>query len=175
MTNSIPRVHIVGRKNSGKTTLVCELVTILTGLGYRVATVKHTHHEHELDTPGKDSHKHRTSGAVAVGIVTPDITAVFVPRERSLHSDDREMRYRTLDSAFSGCDLVLVEGDLHTTAPRIEVWRKEITEQPYAANETAIAVVVSDDSPRQTASQIIPRSDISLIAAMVLDMAGLKQ
>ncbi|MCA9153113.1 MAG: molybdopterin-guanine dinucleotide biosynthesis protein B, partial [Planctomycetales bacterium] len=151
MTNSVPRVHIVGRKNSGKTTLVCQLVAKLSEQGYRVATVKHTHHQHELDTPGKDSHKHRSSGATAVGIVTPDLTAVFVPRDRSLHSDDREMRYRTLDSAFSGCDVVLVEGDLHTTAPRVEVWRKEITEQPYATKEAGIAVVVSDDFPLQTA------------------------
>ncbi len=52
------RIHIVGRKNSGKTTLIVELVSHLTNLDYRVGTIKHTHHHHELDTPGKDSFRH---------------------------------------------------------------------------------------------------------------------
>ena len=73
------RIHIVGRRNSGKTTLVCELVAALTKRGYRVATIKHTHHHHELDTPGKDSWHHREAGAAAVGILSPRMTAMFFP------------------------------------------------------------------------------------------------
>ena len=63
-----PRLHIVGRRNAGKTTLVCELIAAIQDRGFRVATVKHTHHNHELDTPGKDSFRHRQAGAAAVGI-----------------------------------------------------------------------------------------------------------
>ena len=57
------RVHILGRKNHGKTTLVVELVEYLTARGMHVGTIKHTHHAHELDTPGKDSHRHGEAGA----------------------------------------------------------------------------------------------------------------
>ena len=57
------RIHIIGRKNSGKTTLVVELVQQLSAMGKRVATIKHTHHRHELDVPGKDSYRHREAGA----------------------------------------------------------------------------------------------------------------
>ena len=68
------RSHFIGRKKcSGKTTLVTELVEQLSQRGYRVATVKHTHHHHELGTPGKDSHRHREAGAVAVGNAMPSV------------------------------------------------------------------------------------------------------
>ncbi|MEO2032331.1 MAG: molybdopterin-guanine dinucleotide biosynthesis protein B, partial [Planctomycetaceae bacterium] len=60
------RIHIVGRKNSGKTGLIVELVSFLTDLGYCVGTIKHTHHDHELDTPGKDSYRHCAAGAKVV-------------------------------------------------------------------------------------------------------------
>ena len=67
------RIHVVGRKNSGKTTLVVELVRHFTAAGLRVGTVKHTSHSHELDTPGKDSYQHRHAGAAVVGIFPRDI------------------------------------------------------------------------------------------------------
>jgi molybdopterin-guanine dinucleotide biosynthesis protein len=118
------RIHIVGRRNSGKTTLVCELVTALTQRGYRVATIKHTHHHHELDTPGKDSWHHRESGAAAVGILSPRMTAMFFPQQRETASNDsgsdspsqhdpvaHEIRYQRFETLFSDCDLILVEGD----------------------------------------------------------------
>ncbi|MFN8711022.1 MAG: molybdopterin-guanine dinucleotide biosynthesis protein MobB, partial [Planctomyces sp.] len=41
------RIHIVGRRNSGKTPLVCELDAAQTKRGYREAPIKHTHHNHE--------------------------------------------------------------------------------------------------------------------------------
>ena len=116
----VPRIHIVGRKNSGKTTLVCDLVRELTRLGRRVATIKHTHHNHELDTPGKDSHKHRESGAAGVGILSSQMTAAFVPVSRD---EDEETRYARFNIMFNDCDLIVVEGDLSTVATKIEVWR----------------------------------------------------
>ena len=74
------RIHIIGRKNSGKTSLVVRLVEYYRTAGYRVGTIKHTHHHHELDTPGKDSFRHRQAGASAVGILAPTMNAVFWPQ-----------------------------------------------------------------------------------------------
>ena len=56
------RIHVVGRRNHGKTTLLVELVEELCRRGLRVGTLKHSSHTHELDTPGKDSHRHRLAG-----------------------------------------------------------------------------------------------------------------
>jgi len=65
-------VGIVGHSGSGKTTLIEKLIPALRRRGLTVSTVKHTHHHRiELDTPGKDSHRHRAAGASEV-IVASD-------------------------------------------------------------------------------------------------------
>ena len=57
---------ITGWKNSGKTTLTERLVTELSRRGFRIATVKHAHHDFDIDQPGTDSFRHRAAGAAAV-------------------------------------------------------------------------------------------------------------
>ena len=162
----VPRIHIVGRKNSGKTTLVCDLVRELTRQGHRVATIKHTHHNHELDTPGKDSHKHRESGAAGVGILSSQMTAAFVPVTRD---KDEESRYAGFNVMFNDCDLILVEGDLSTAATKIEVWRSVVAEAPYATADRSISVIVTDD-PVESVSAVWPRANITELARRVAAM-----
>ncbi len=158
------RVHVVGRRNAGKTTLVCELVAELVRRRLKVATIKHTHHEHELDTPGKDSHRHRQAGAAGVGILSPALHALFVPVLPQELQSDPDSRYRRFTSAFSDCDLILVEGDLHTAAMRVEVWRSGLTEEPYACADSQIVALISDDDCPDICCPKIPRSSISRIA-----------
>ena len=57
---------ITGWKNAGKTTLMVALVGLLTARGLRVATVKHAHHNFDIDHEGKDSFRHRMAGATEV-------------------------------------------------------------------------------------------------------------
>jgi len=159
----VPRWHIVGRKNSGKTTLVCELVQRLSAQGLKVATIKHTHHQHELDTPGKDSHKHRESGAAGVGILSAQMTAAFVPVERD---DDETLRYARFNVMFNDCDIILVEGDLHSEARRIEVWRAANSPQPYAVEHEGIDLLITDDEPPTqlpSSCQVLPRADLAAL------------
>jgi len=163
---TIPRIHIVGRRNAGKTTLVCELVRDLSGRGLRVATIKHTHHHHELDTPGKDSWKHRDAGAIGVGILSPHLMAAFVPSERS---DDSEAGYAQLSEIFSDCDVLLVEGDLHSEGLKIEVWRAEVVELPYAHSDSSIRAVVSDASV-EVQQDVWPRSDVATVVDHILEL-----
>jgi molybdopterin-guanine dinucleotide biosynthesis protein B len=136
------RLHIIGRKNHGKTTLIAELIAVFTSRGLRVGTIKHTHHQHELDTPGKDSHRHRLAGADCVGILTPGLNAAFWPVKES---EPDETRYAMFDKVMARCDLVLVEGDTQTRADKIEVWRQSIDGQPLAVQDRSILAVVSDD------------------------------
>ena len=159
------RIHIVGRKNAGKTTLVCDLVREFTARGLKVATVKHTHHRHELDTPGKDSYKHHEAGAAGVGILSPHMTALFIPTQREVSGDER---YRQFEVQFADCDLILVEGDLQATAPRIEVWRSAVSEAPYAADDSTIVAVISDDKPANLRCPVWRRDDIAQIAEKIL-------
>lgn len=159
------RVHIVGRKNSGKTTLIVDLVRQLRASGLRVGTIKHTHHRHELDVPGKDSHRHREAGAETVAILSPALTAVYFDND----GDRGPAGYATIDHAFADCDIVLVEGDLSASAPQVEVWRKECVEPPYARERPAISAVVTDD-PAPGIAHVWSRSDVPALAKRLLEL-----
>jgi molybdopterin-guanine dinucleotide biosynthesis protein MobB len=164
---SPPRIHIIGRKNAGKTTLVCELLRELNSRGLRVASVKHTHHRHELDTPGKDSHRHRESGAAAVGILSPQMTALFIPADRASQSDAD--RYQAFESAFQNCQLILVEGDQHTAAPKIEVWRQACGQPPIAADDSAVIALITDSQPTAGVNcRVLPRNPLDAVLNLIL-------
>lgn len=160
----LKRVHIIGRKNQGKTTLVVELVHALTKLGLRIGTIKHTHHHHELDTPGKDSHRHRESGASVVGICSPSTNAVFWPRDDQVTD---ETKYDKFAAMAEGCDLILVEGDTQTTSTKIEVWRREVGTPPLATEDKSILAIISDDDPDCEAT-VWPRANIDAICQRLL-------
>lgn len=170
------RVHVIGRKNHGKTTLVTELVKELTARGMRVATIKHTHHHHELDVPGKDSYRHREAGAAAVGILSPSMNAVFWTSNVSADGQ-RDRKYLEFEAYLGQCDLVIVEGDTQTTAARIEVWRSSLGDAPIAAEDASIKAVVTDDEMDldrfKVAALCRSRSDVSAVADLVCSLAGL--
>lgn len=163
------RIHIVGRKNHGKTTLIVELVEEFTRRGVPVGTIKHTHHQHELDVPGKDSYRHRSAGAAAVGILSPTLSAVFLPTMPN-QAEDAD-RYSTLGPMFAACRFVLVEGDSHARAPKIEVWRRELGVSPLSSEDKDVLAIVTDDAiPLE--SKVLSRSDVSGLADWILGELG---
>lgn len=108
---------IVGRQGSGKTTLIERLIVALRARGLSVSTIKHTHHHAiELDTPGKDSHRHRVAGAAEV------IVASDQGWTRIASGGPASLEY--LLGQLRPVDLVLVEGykQLQGLA-RVEVFR----------------------------------------------------
>jgi molybdopterin-guanine dinucleotide biosynthesis adapter protein len=157
------RIHIIGRKNHGKTQLVVELVEEFAARGLRVGTIKHTHHHHELDTPGKDSHRHRMAGAAAVGILSKTMSAVFFPTERMPAGRDR---YADFAAIFAEFDLVIVEGDTQAQAPKIEVWRAALGSEPLAVHDPTILAVVTDD-PLPIARPVYSRADVQALASWI--------
>lgn len=162
------RLHIIGRKNSGKTTLIVELVQHLMSRGVKVATIKHTHHHHELDTPGKDSHRHREAGAAAVGILSPAMNAIFWP---SSPDEDASGRYEQFDCLLKDCDLVLVEGHSQIEGLKVEVWREAVGAEPYARLDASIHAVVTDDELPGDLTKW-PRSDVSELADRLQALLG---
>lgn len=161
------RVHIVGRKNSGKTTLVVDLVRELTSRGIRVGTIKHTHHHHEFDAPGKDSFLHRQAGAVVVGLVGPAMAAAF----REHHEMDRMAAIEKMEPMFADCDLVLVEGQQQADAVKIEVWREATGQTPLARELSGIVALVTDDPLEGIVCPIWSRAAVPVIADRVLEIA----
>jgi molybdopterin-guanine dinucleotide biosynthesis protein MobB len=164
------RIHLLGRKNHGKTTLVVELVEYLTARGLRVGTIKHTHHAHELDAPGKDSHRHRTAGSSVVGILSPKMNAVFwAPADGEDDNRADADRYAAFAPHFATCDVVIVEGDTLARELKIEVYRAAVGGEPLAASDPAIVAVVTDDQPA-VAAPLWPRRDVPAIADRVLQL-----
>jgi len=158
-----PRLHIIGRQDHGKTELVLGLIDALGGRGLRVGVVKHTRHVHELDTPGKDSHRHRLAGATPVAVVSGEVTAVYLPDLDPQHPYDR------LAPLFADCDLVLVEGHVDGPGPFVEVWRAALGTPPMATERTGITAVVSDDAP-DVSVPVWPRRDLTELLGYLVDL-----
>ena len=161
----LKRLHIVGRRNSGKTGLVEDLVAEFSRRGLRVGTVKHSKHAHDLDTPGKDSHRHRTAGADPAAIITPELLGVVLRR------GEAEDPLERLAPLFADCDLLLVEGYIDRRGPKIEVWRKGTGKAPLFPEYDEILAVVTDDDldcplPRWS------RRDLTGLADAVLALMG---
>ncbi len=156
------RVHILGRKNHGKTTLVRELVRELVGRGLKVRAIKHTSHDHELDKPGSDSCVLRQAGASPSTIVAGELMATFVPLDAS--SDYT----RDLAHVYAECDLVLVEGDRNRRGGiKIEAWRAAVGGPCLADEYDDVVAVVSDDEP-ETDLPVWPRGDVAALAERIL-------
>jgi molybdopterin-guanine dinucleotide biosynthesis protein B len=116
----IPIVSIVGKSESGKTTLIEKLIAELTRRGIRVATIKHNRHGFEIDHEGKDSWRHKQAGAVTTVVASPGRIAVIedTPKDYDL----AEIRDRYIRDA----DIILAEGFKINPHPKIEVFRTEI-------------------------------------------------
>jgi molybdopterin-guanine dinucleotide biosynthesis protein B len=134
----IPIVSIVGKSDSGKTTLIEKIVPELIRRGYRVTTVKHDLHGFEIDKEGKDSWRHKQAGAQGV--------IVSSPRKVALIRDvDRDMSLGELRDAFSGdADLILSEGFKKDLQPKIEVFRKEAHRELLCTPDDNLVAIASN-------------------------------
>ncbi len=113
-----PAIAIVGRHNSGKTTLVEKLIAELVDRGCDVGSVKHHHHGNfEIDIPGKDSYRHRAAGASETVIASPHLMARIKTMEGEVECSD-------IVRTMPGHDIVIVEGYRKSGLPTIEVMRQ---------------------------------------------------
>ncbi|MCX7817478.1 MAG: molybdopterin-guanine dinucleotide biosynthesis protein B [Syntrophales bacterium] len=112
---STPVISILGRSGSGKTRVIESLVSILAGWGWRIATVKHSNKNSNLDMEGKDTWRHRRAGAKGVVFVSPEELVVF--KRPSGELNIREIR----DCYLFDVDLILVEGWRESQCTKIVV------------------------------------------------------
>jgi len=134
----IPIISIVGKSDSGKTTLLEKLLPELTRRGHRIATVKHDIHGFEVDREGKDSWRHKRAGAHTVVISSPQKAALIRDVEKDLTLEEiREKLIRDVD-------LILSEGYKKDVQPKIEIFRKEKHKELLCTKEDNLIAIVSD-------------------------------
>ncbi len=141
----VPIVSIVGKSDSGKTTLIEKLVPELVRRGYKVATVKHDVHGFDVDREGKDSWRHKKAGAHTVVISSPAKLALI--RDVDHDADLTELRNQYIRDV----DLILSEGFKKNHHPKIEVFRKEMHRDLLCTKEdNLVAIATNQPLPLDT-------------------------
>lgn len=163
-----PRVlGITGWSGAGKTTLLKRLIPLLVERGLRVATLKHAHHDFDVDTPGKDSYEHRRAGASEVIVASSR-------RWVQMHelSGAEEPGLADLLRRVSPCDLILVEGYKRERHPKLEIFRAAVGKPPLYPDDPRIVAVATDGPLSGSHPPLIDLDDIAEVAESILNHAA---
>ena len=150
---------ITGWKNSGKTTLTEKLVAELTRRGWSVSTVKHAHHDFDIDKPGADSFRHRQAGAREVAIASGTRWALM----HELRGE-AEPPLAAILARLAPCDIVLVEG--YKREPHLKIETRRLGAKDTAPLSPADPHIVAIAADHETASGGLPVFDIDAVQAI---------
>lgn len=159
----IPIVSIVGKSDSGKTTLIEKMIGKLIERGYRVATIKHNLHGFDIDHEGKDSWRHKKAGARLTLLASPGRVAVIEDTGADLGIG--ELRDRYIDNV----DIILTEGFKGNPYPKIEVSRSVMARELLSSKDDNL-IAVASDSPVETDVNLFDINDIEGIVDLVEDL-----
>ena len=134
-----PIVSIVGKSDSGKTTLLEKLVAEVKSRGYRVGSIKHDTHGFDIDHEGKDSWRHKKAGAAAVIISSPQKVAVIKDADEDKPLDTLAAQY------LQDVDIVFTEGYKREDKPKIEVFRKEMHRERLCQGDDNLIAMASNE------------------------------
>tara|TARA_Y100000768_G_scaffold350992_1_gene301566 strand:+ start:1617 stop:2105 length:489 start_codon:yes stop_codon:yes gene_type:complete len=159
-------IAVIGWKNSGKTTLVSNLVNFFDTQNIKVGVIKHAHHSFDIDLPNTDSYKIRKSGAYKTTIVSEKRLA-FIEEKKDIKIDIDE-----LISLNSDCDLIVFEGFKKIDyLKKIEVRLKRNNKEPLYKSIKNVKLLVTDDSEDHPI-KTLNHSEIDLIAREILNDAS---
>jgi molybdopterin-guanine dinucleotide biosynthesis protein MobB len=159
---------IVGWKNSGKTGLMERLIACFTSRGLVVSTLKHAHHEFDIDQPGRDSFRHRTAGASQVLLTSSKRWALMTELDSK-----EEPSMETLLAQLTPVDLVLVEGFKSADIPKLECYRKESDKGLLSEKDSSFLAIASDTDLPQAAQPVLDLDDTDAIADFIAASVGL--
>ncbi len=150
----VPIICFVGHTNSGKTTVLEKVITELTKRHYKVGTIKHDVHGFEIDKEGKDTWRHRKAGSTVVAISSHSMMAVIKKVQEEMSLEEIVLRF------FWDVDIVLAEGYKKSPYPKIEVFRKEISENLLCSSSDNLIAIVSDNPPLDVSFPVFSTQDI---------------
>lgn len=162
-----------GWSGSGKTDLVCRLISEFKKKKLIVSSIKHTHHNVEIDKEGKDSYKHRKAGAKEV-IFGGGKNWVLIHNGEN----DKRMKLSDLTKRFTKeTDIIIVEGFKNSSLPKIEVYNSEIKQDLLFGEKKNIVAVVYDKLDHNISSLNLPKfhfDDTHNICKFILGFLGIK-
>lgn len=134
----VPILSIVGKSDSGKTTLLEKVVRELKLRGYRIATIKHDAHSFEIDHEGKDSWRHKQAGA--------DVSIISSPAKLAVVADtDHDHTLAEIRDRFvQGVDIIISEGYKRENHPKIEVFRSELHRELLCTDDENLVAIAGD-------------------------------
>jgi molybdopterin-guanine dinucleotide biosynthesis protein B len=167
-----PIFGVVGWKNSGKTTLMVNLIREFRARGFAVSVVKHAHEKFEIDHPGRDSFKMREAGARQVMLSSQRRFALM----REL-GDAPEMTFEELLPHAGVCDLILVEGYKREAYPKIEIRREgAVSREPLSAEFPNVVAIASDrPESEQNSLPTFSIDDTGPIVDFIIALLGLRR
>ena len=148
----IPLLGFAAFSGTGKTTLLEQLLPLLTQRGLNVALVKHSHHDIELDKPGKDSYRLRKAGASQVVLAGKQRSIVFHEYDKQQDSILSEQLQLLQTESL---DLVLVEGFRNQNFHKIELHRS-VLKKPFLYMKDKSIIALACDTP-------VPDRDLPLL------------
>ncbi|KQW28741.1 molybdopterin-guanine dinucleotide biosynthesis protein MobB [Rhizobium sp. Root274] len=169
MTDKPKIFGIAGWKNSGKTGLAVRLVEEFTRRGYRISTIKHAHHDFDIDKVGADSFRHRQAGAHEVAIVSGTRFAIMHELRGA-----PEPSFEEILSRIAPCDLVLIEGYKREPVPKIEARRLEAAKrEPLSPSDPWIKAIAADHPVPKADLPVFDLDDTTAIADFIITVTGL--
>lgn len=161
---------LVGWSGSGKTTLIRKLIPELIGRGFRISTMKHTHHNFDIDKPGKDSFEHRQAGATQV-LITGKKRWALLNENRQAPEPTIEELLERMDEV----DLVLIEGFKSYPHAKIEVFRPSVGKEMIAETDNSVVAIATDEELAEFGLPILDLNDISAVADFVITHCELQK
>lgn len=161
----IPILAIAAYSGTGKTTLLKKLIPQLCASAVRPGLIKHTHHDMDVDKPGKDSYELRKAGAAQTLVASQKRWALMTetPEEPEL-----DLAYLVSRMDSSKLDIVLVEGFKHEAVAKVLLFRQEggHSKEELMIDEHVIAV--ASDVPLEVTVPVLDINDISQVTAFVV-------
>ncbi len=158
---------VIGWKNAGKTSLMERLVAEITGRGFCVSTVKHVHHDVDLDQPGKDTFRHRAAGAREVVLASANRFALLAEHRGP------EPDLAAILARLAPVDLVLVEGYKRDSHRKVEVWRAATGQALIQPGDPLVRAVATDAVLSDLPVPVLDLNDTGAVADFILAEVGL--
>lgn len=164
----IPLLGFAAFSGTGKTTLLTQLLPLLTARGIRVGMVKHSHHDIEMDQPGKDSYRLRKAGACQMVLASPHRSIVFAEQPENQEPKLIE-QLNWLD--LTQLDLVLVEGFRHEAFPKIELHRPSLEKPLLCQQDPNIIAIATDEELTDIDIPQLNLNNVAQIAKFIINLS----